>query len=144
MQPDKVDWQIIELLSEQYETNTTIAKELGVSEGMIRQRIKKLQDAGIIKIRALRNPEVLENQQLAILTANVSESKMLDKKANDILQLKDVLSVSILSGQYDLLIEVLVNSNKGLIRFLTEQLSKIGGISKTETFLTLKSYNKWV
>ena len=144
MQPDKVDWQIIELLSEQHETNTTIAKKLNVSEGMIRQRIKKLQDAGIIKVRALRNTEVLENQQLAILTANVSESKLLDKKAKEILQLKNVLSVSILSGQYDLLIEILVDSNKGLIKFLTEQLSKIDGISKTETFLTLKSYNKWV
>jgi Lrp/AsnC family transcriptional regulator for asnA, asnC and gidA len=144
MQPDKVDWQIIDLLSEQYETNTMIAKKLGVSEGMIRQRIKRLQDAGIFKIRALRNTEVLENQQLAIVTANISESKLLDKKAKEILDLKNVLSVSILSGQYDLLIEVLVDSNKGLIKFLTEQLSKIEGISKTETFLMLKSYNKWV
>ena len=144
MQPDKVDWQIIDLLSEQYETNTMIAKKLGVSEGMIRQRIKRLQDADIFKIRALRNTEVLENQQLAIVTANISESKLLDKKAKEILTLKNVLSVSILSGQYDLLIEVLVDSNKGLIKFLTEQLSKIEGISKTETFLMLKSYNKWV
>ncbi len=144
MQPDKVDWQIIELLSEQFDTNTVIAKKLNVSEGMIRQRIKKLQDAGIVKIRALRNPEVLENQQLAIVTANISESKLLDKKAKEILNLKNVLSVSILSGQFDLLIEVLVDSNKGLINFLTDQLSKVEGISRTETFLTLKSYNKWI
>lgn len=144
MQPDKTDWQILELLSKKYDTNTTIAKKLDVSEGMIRQRIKKMQDAGIVKIRALRNPEILENQQLAILTANVSESSLLDKKAQEILKLESVLSVSILSGQYDLLIEVLVDSNKGMIKFLTEQLSTIKGISRTETFLTLKSYNKWV
>jgi Lrp/AsnC family transcriptional regulator for asnA, asnC and gidA len=144
MQPDKVDWQIIELLSEQFDTNTVIAKKLNVSEGMVRNRIKKLQDAGIVKIRALRNPEVLENQQLAIVTANISESKLLDKKAKEILNLKNVLSVSILSGQFDLLIEVLVDSNKGLINFLTDQLSKVEGISRTETFLTLKSYNKWI
>ncbi|MCF7954711.1 MAG: Lrp/AsnC family transcriptional regulator [Phycisphaerae bacterium] len=144
MQPDKIDWKIIELLSEQNESNTTIAKELGVSEGMIRQRVKKLQDAGIVKIRALRNPQVLENQQLAMVTANIAESRLLDAKAKEILELENVLSVSILSGQYDLIIEVLVESNKGLIKFLTEQLSKVEGISKTETFLTLKSYNKWV
>lgn len=144
MQPDKVDWQIIELLSEQYDTNTQIAKKLNVSEGMIRQRIKKLQEAGIIKIRALRDPEVLKGQQLAIITANVSESKLLDKKAKEISQLDNVISVSILSGRYDLLIEVLINSNKGLIKFLTEQLSKIDDIARTETFLLLKSYNKWI
>lgn len=144
MQPDKIDWQIIELLSEQYEANTSIAKKLNVSEGMVRQRIKRLQDAGIVKVRALRNPDVLENQQLAVLTANVAESKLLDKKAKEILALKNVMSVSILSGQYDLLIEVLVDSNKGLIKFLTESLSQVDGISKTETFMILKSYNKWV
>ena len=144
MQPDKTDWKIIELLSKQNETNITIANELGVSEGKVRLRVKKLQDAGIVKIRALRDPEVLENQQLAIVAANIAESKLLDTKAKEILTLKNVLSVSILSGQYDLMIEVLVASNKGLIKFLTEQLSKVDGISKTETFLTLKSYNKWV
>ncbi len=144
MQPDKTDWQIIDLLSNEHKSNTAIANELGVSEGTIRQRIKKLQDAGIIKIRALRNPEILENQQLAIVTVVISESKLLEAKAKEILKLENVISVSILSGHYDIMIEVLVDSNKGLIKFLTEQLSNIDGISKTETFLTLKSFNKWV
>lgn len=144
MQPDKVDWEIIKLLSEQYETNTAIAAQLGVSEGMVRQRIRRLQDAGIIKIRALRNPEVLENQQLAVITVNIAEARLLDKKAEEILKLANVTSVSILSGQYDIMVEVLVDSNKGLIKFLTEQLSTIDGVSRTETFLLLKSYNKWV
>jgi Lrp/AsnC family transcriptional regulator for asnA, asnC and gidA len=144
MQPDKVDWKIINLLSKQNETNTTIANELGVSEGMVRQRIKKLQDAGIVKIRALRNPEVLENQQLAMVTVNIAEPRLLEAKAKEILKIKNVLSVSILSGQYDLIIEVLVDSNTGLIKFISKQLSGIGGITKTETFVTLKSFNKWV
>ncbi len=144
MQPDKTDWQIIDLLSKEHKSNTTIANELGVSEGTIRQRIKKLQDAGIIKIRALRNPEILENQQLAVVTVVISESKLLETKAKEILKLKNVISVSILSGHYDIMIEVLVDSNKGLIEFLTQQLSKVDGISRTETFLTLKSFNKWI
>ena len=144
MQPDKIDWKIINLLSKHNETNTTIANELGVSEGMVRQRIKKLQDAGIVKIRALRNPEVLENQQLAMVAVNIAEPRLLEAKAKEILKIKNVLSVSILSGQYDLIIEVLVDSNTGLIKFISKQLSGIGGITKTETFVTLKSFNKWV
>jgi Lrp/AsnC family transcriptional regulator for asnA, asnC and gidA len=144
MQPDKVDWNIIELLSEQYETNIKLAKKMGASEGMIRQRIKRLREAGIIKIRAVRNPELIENQQLAVIAANFSDSRLLDEKAKDILNLKNVISVSAVSGQYDLLIEVLVDSNKGLVAFLTENLSKIDGLTRTETFLVLKSYDKWV
>lgn len=144
MQPDDIDWQIIERLSSQHESNTAIAQTLGVSEGMVRHRIKRLQNAGIIKIRAMRNPEVLENQQLAYLSINIAESRLLDQKAREVLALDSVLSVAILSGQYDLLVEVLVDSNKGLIKFLTEQISTVDGISKTETFLTLKTYDKWI
>ena len=144
MQPDKTDWQIINMLSKKHLPNSTVAKKLGLSEGTIRQRIKKLQGAGILKIKALRDPDILENQQLAIIAANIAKANLLDQKAREITKLKDVLSVSIVSGRYDILIEVLVDSNKGLVKFLTEQLSQIEGISSTESFVTLKSYNKWI
>ena len=144
MQPDKIDWQIIELLSKQFETNSRLSELLHVSEGTIRNRVKKLRNAGVIKIRALRNPEVLENQQLAIIAANFKDSRQLDEKAKEILNLEGVISISIVSGQYDLFIEALVDSNKGLITFLTENLAKIGGLARTETFLVLKNYEKWI
>ena len=144
IEPDETDWQIINELSEINQTNTMLAQKLGVSEGKIRQRLKKLHDANVLKIRALRNPDILTEQQLAFVATSITESKYLKQKAEEISQLKNVQSVSILSGQYDLMVEVLVNSNRGLIQFLTEELSKIDGISKTETFLILESINKWI
>lgn len=144
MQPDETDWKIINLLSEQYLPNITIAKKLKLSEGTIRQRIKRMQTAGILKIKALRDTNVLENQQLAVIGVNVAHSNLLDTKAQEISELPEVVSVSIVSGRYDLLVEVLVDSNKGLVKFLTESLSRVGEISTTESFVTLKSYNRWV
>ena len=144
MQLDKLDWQIINLLSKKYLSNINTAKKLGVSEGTIRQRIKKMQAADILRIKALRDPDTLENQQLATIAVNVKQTDILDKTASEISELDQVLSVSIVSGRYDLLIEVLVDSNKGLVVFLTESLSAIKGISATETFLTLKSYDRWI
>lgn len=144
MQPDMTDWKIINMLSKKHIPNSTVAKKLGLSEGTVRQRIKKLQAAGILRIKALRDPDVLEKQQLAIVAANVSQANLLDRKAKEIAELENVLSVSIVSGRYDLLIEVLVDSNKGLISFLTKSLSGIKAIASTETFVTLRSYNKWI
>ncbi len=144
IEPDKTDWQIIDILSKKHVPNSVIARELNLSEGAIRQRLKKLISSGVLTVRALRNPDILKDQQLAIITANVAESSQLDNKAKEIAQLKDVMSVSLISGQYDLMIEVLVSCNKGLVSFLTETLSKVKGLSKTETFVTLKSYNKYV
>ena len=144
MQPDQLDWKIINILSKKHIPNSTLAEKLQVSEGTIRQRLKKLQKRGVLKVRALRDPNILENQQLAIVAATLMEAKLLDEKAQEVSELENVLSVSIVSGRYDILIEVLVESNRGLVSFLTEKLSAIKGISKTETFVILKSYEKWV
>ena len=144
MTPDATDWDIINALSAGNMAHTDLARRLGVSESTVRQRVKRLQDAGILKIRALRDPNRLAGQQLALVAVSVVQSRQLDAKAREIAALDHVLSVSIVSGQYDIILEVLVDSNQGLISFLTEELSRVDGLTRTETFLTLHSYNKWV
>lgn len=144
MQLDQTDWSIIELLSEQYLSNNEIARRLEVSEGTVRRRIKTLQDEGVMRIKAQLDPNVMEEKQIAMVTANVTEANLLDKKARELSRLKGVTSVSILSGQFDLLIEVIIDSNRGLMRFLIDELSTVEGLSKTETFVILKSYGKYI
>lgn len=141
---DELDRSIVSRLRSENIPNSTLADELGISEGTIRQRIKKLKDNGVLKIRALINPDTLVKQQLATIAVNVNESRLLDTKAQEIAQLDNVLSVSITSGRYDLIVELLVDSNHGLVTFLTETLAAVKGIAKTESFLMLKSYNKFV
>jgi Lrp/AsnC family transcriptional regulator for asnA, asnC and gidA len=144
MQPDQTDWKIISILKEGYVPNNTIARKLGISEGTVRARLKRLKEAGILQIRALINPDVLENQQLVIVAIRVAESKLLERKAEELSRLSNVLSVSIASGRYDLIAEVLLDSNRGLVKFLTEELSTIEGILASESFIMLKSYQKFV
>ena len=144
MQPDEIDWKIIENIREEHKNNNAIARDLGVSEGMIRQRLKKLKDSGVVKISALINPDILENKMMALVAATLTDSSQLQSKANEIAQFEEVLSVSVSTGRYDIMIEVLVESNKGLVCFLTETLSKIEGISDTETFVMLKTFGKYV
>jgi Transcriptional regulators len=144
MQPDETDWKIINILKEGYATNNAIALELGISEGTVRARLKKLKEAGILQIRALINPDVLENKQLVVVAMRVAESKLLDLKAEELSRLPNVLSVSIASGRYDLIAEVLLDSNRGLVQFLTEELSTVEGILSSESFIMLKNYGKYV
>ncbi len=144
MQPDDTDWKIINILRAADVPNNAIAKELGVSEGTIRLRLKKLKDAGLMEVKALINPEVFENKQLALIAMRVAESRFLEQKAEQVAALDNVLSVSITSGRYDLIAEVLVDSNRGLVHFLTEELPAVEGVLSSETFLMLKSYHKFV
>ncbi|NQU38456.1 MAG: Lrp/AsnC family transcriptional regulator [Lentisphaerae bacterium] len=144
MTPDSTDWKIINLLRNAHMTNSAIAAQIGVVEGTVRQRIRKLKESGVLVVRALIDPERLENQQLATIAVTVTESRLLKAKAEEIAALQGVLSVSIVSGRYDLMVEVLVESNKGLVTFLTSVLSTVEGVSATESFIVMKSYKKVV
>jgi Lrp/AsnC family transcriptional regulator for asnA, asnC and gidA len=144
MQLDETDWKIIDILREANVPNSAIASALHLSEGAIRQRLKKLKDSGVMVVRGLINPDILQDQQIAIIAVTVAESALLESKAGEIAELENVHSVIITTGRYDLMVEILVDSNKGLVRFLTEQLSQVAGVSSTESFLILKGYNKYI
>jgi len=144
VEPDDLDWKIINILSEESVPNSTIAEALGVSEGTVRARLKKLKEAGILQVRALINPDVLAQKQLMLIGMKVTETRLLETKAQEVAALAGVLSVSIASGRYDLIAEVLTDSNRGLVKFLTEGLSTIDGIQSSESFIMLKSYGKYV
>ena len=144
MDLDETDWSIIRILRTGWAPNNAVARELGISEGTVRARLKKLREAGVLEIRALINPDVLANKQLAAIAVRVAESRLLEQKAEEVSRLPNVLSVSIASGRYDLIAEVLVDSNQGLVRFLTEELSAVEGVVSAESFLMLKSWRKFV
>lgn len=141
---DELDWSIVNEMRREELTNNALAERLGVSEGTVRQRLKRLKDANVLRFRAQINPDALARQQLAVIAVSIAESRLLDEKARQIAALENVLSVSIMSGQYDLMAEILVDSNRGLVRFLTETLPAVEGIVRTESFLALRSYNKFV
>ena len=148
MQPaslDRLDWQIIAMLSENGRTaNSTIGDKLGVTEGTIRQRIRRLMEVGVLRISGQVNPEFLEGHQLLLVGINIGESSQLMKVFERLGQLPEVKSVAVLSGRYDLIIQVVVESNHGVIKFLTESLASIEGIRTTETFIVLKTHNYWL
>lgn len=141
---DDWDRRIIAILRSGVITNSEVAKQLDVSEGMVRQRVKRLREAGVLELRGVVNPDALDDHHIVWIGAEVAESRLLSQKAEQIAALPSVLSVSIVSGRYDLVVELLLESQRGLVDFLINQLSTVEGITRTESFLTLKTYSKFV
>ena len=79
-----------------------------------------------------------------MLGVKVSASKDLTKIATAIAELKEVQSVCISTGRYDLLVEVWLPSKHGLIEFIDGPMIKIDGIVSTESFLAMKTFKKWL
>ncbi len=141
---DHTDYQIIAALQKNgRESYKSIAQRLGVSDGTVRLRTERLLKSGYLRICASVNPMFFEDG----LTATVGVS--LEGRANAqimqaIANLEGVQSVSNVSGRFDLLVEIHVASRSDLRRFLVDDLSAIGAVQNTETFLYLETINKWV
>jgi Lrp/AsnC family transcriptional regulator for asnA, asnC and gidA len=142
---DETDWDIISLLAADGRmTAKTMSKKLGLAEATIRNRLTKLARSNQVRIAGLINPDSFEDKIVALVALEVKEVANLDVVGQQISELPSVQNVTIASGRYDLIVEILVDSNKGIIKFLENELATIKGIGKTETFLILKSFNKWV
>jgi Lrp/AsnC family transcriptional regulator for asnA, asnC and gidA len=141
---DQTDRQIIAALQENgRESYKSIAARLGVSDSTVRLRTERLIRSGYLRISASVNPMFFEDG----LTATVGVS--LEGRANveimrAIAALDGVQSVANVSGRFDLLVEIHVASRSELRRFLVDDLSAVGGIQNTETFLYLETIDKWV
>ena len=105
-----------------------------------------LEDEGIIlKYKAIVNWEKIESPEVvALIQVNVtpSQGKGYDEVARKIAQLKEVTSCLLVSGSFDLLVEVLGPSLKEVALFVAEKLAVINGVENTKTNFLLKRYKQ--
>ncbi len=135
---DAIDMKIIESLRKDgREAFAQIAEQLNVSPGMIRQRYNRLVDLGYLKIVAVTNPLMMGMRTMALIAISTDGTKML-QVAEQISKLDEVVYLVIVSGRYDIMIEVFCRDHEDLLKFLTEKLAKVDGIRETESFMHLK------
>jgi len=144
LQLDDLDRKIIgELQKNGRVSYKDISKRLKVSDGTIRFRVGKMIRNNFLRIMASVNPFALDNSILALVSMQL-ERRTQKQTMETISQLRGVVSVTNVTGRYDLLVEVFLDSQKELNKFLMDDLSRIGGIKATETFVYLDAINKWV
>ncbi|OQA80669.1 MAG: Regulatory protein AsnC [Lentisphaerae bacterium ADurb.Bin242] len=142
---DKLDKKIIFLLvKDGRNSNNEIARLLSVSEGTVRNRIRRLTESGVLKVAGLVAPEAVVDKELVLLGIKVAVSKNLSAIAEKIAQRPEVQAAYITTGRYDIVVEALLTVKYGPIEFLCGPLAAIGGIVSTETFMVMKSFKKWI
>jgi Lrp/AsnC family transcriptional regulator for asnA, asnC and gidA len=134
---DKIDRAIIKALKEDGRMPfSRIAEQLRVSPGMIRQRVQRLNDQGILQVVAVTNPLKIGYHTMAFIGVK-AEGNRLKEIARQIAAFDEVIYLSICSGAFNLLVEVLCLDNSHLLLFLTEKLYSVEGVRDTETFISL-------
>jgi Lrp/AsnC family transcriptional regulator for asnA, asnC and gidA len=140
MNIDKTNLAIIKHLRNGRKSYQKIARALAVSENTVRTRVQKLIEEGILDIKGVVNPESMDGHRVVIVGIKL-QSMDLVNKGKEFSNLKGVVSVSVVTGRFDLIIVVLLKSGFGLLEFYTEEVSRIKEVQSVETFVVYKSYN---
>ena len=134
---DELDREIIAILqSNGRASNARIARRIGVSEGTVRRRLKKLIADGVIDIVAVVDAERLGYDTEALVGVQVDPDKVMEVAAN-LGALPESNWVAITTGTYDVFMWVTLQSADQLGTFLREKLGVVSGVRRTETFVRL-------
>ena len=134
---DELDRRIIQILQVNGRaSNARIARDVGVSEGTVRRRLKTLVNDGVIKVVALPNPEVLGYDTEALVGIQVDPDKF-DELAGLLVELKESFWVAVTTGSFDIFCWVILPTSEELGNFLKAVVGTIPGVRRTETFVSL-------
>jgi len=130
---DRLDRQIVDLLRENgRRSNVDIARNLGVSEGTIRKRVDRLVGAGALKIVGVADPEAVGLTVRTLILLNVELAQMA-QVGRQLSAMPEVMSVYCVTGEHDLVVEAVFESDDELMRFLTERVAAIPGVLDSKT-----------
>ena len=135
---DEWDRQIVSILqSEGRASNVDIARRLGLAEATVRKRIDQLLDSGAVNVVAVVDPEHL-GLTSRMMIAVQAEQTQLQAVAERLAAFPEVCSVSIVTGTYDIMIEVVLASSGQLLSFILDRVVVIPGVKRTDTYHVLK------
>ncbi|MGB8190620.1 MAG: Lrp/AsnC ligand binding domain-containing protein [Chitinophagaceae bacterium] len=137
---DKLDLQIIHAMMEDAGVSyADLGKTLFVSGGTIHVRIKKLQEAGIVKGTKLNvDLKQLGYDVIAFIGIYLEKSSMYDAVAKELRKLPQIVRLNYTTGNYSMFAEIVCKDINQLRFVLHDELQKIRGIERTETFISLE------
>ena len=135
-QLDDVSKAIIEQLQQDGRRSyAAIGKVVGLSEAAVRQRVQRLIEAGVMQVVAVTDPLELGFARQAMVGIKVSGP--LEPVADAIAELHEVDYVVVTAGSYDLLVEVVCETDEHLLELISGRIRAIEGVAATETFMYL-------
>jgi len=134
---DNLDTKIVSILQmDGRASNAKIARDVNVSEGTIRRRLKRLLDEQVINIVAIPDPSKVGFGSEAFIGIQVDPDKV-EQVADSIAKLAPVYWVIYTTGSYDIFAAVTTASGEQLGKFLRSKIGVIPGVHRTETFVQL-------
>ncbi len=134
---DDLDIRIIQLLQvDGRASNARIARDVGVSEGTVRRRLRRLVQDEIIRVVAVPDPEKMGYNTVALVGIQADPDKI-DDVAVALSKFSETQYVALTTGSFDIFMWVALPTSEELGNFLRRKVGITPGIRRTETFVNL-------
>ena len=142
MDIDSTDAKILEALQRDGRaSHSAIAEEVGLSQPSVHERIKKLEQRGVIRgYTTIVDPEAVDLGVLAFISVRFNRYETEDV-ASALMEVPNVLEVHHVAGEDCLLIKVRCHAPADLEHILG-RIWKSGPISGTKTTIAVSSYKE--
>ena len=141
------DRAIIRLLQQNARISyAELSRATGIPESTVRRRMDRLQQRGVIEFAMLADPSRLGYDLRAMIGLKV-ELRQLEEIGETLRGMNEVTFAAFLTGNFDIIIQVVVRSQEALVEFLTQRLAPIAGVRSSETFVMpyiIKPTTAWV
>ena len=133
---DPVNRQIVQRLARDARTsNRQIAAELGLTEGTVRARIKRMRQQNIIRITAISNIDHIDGAAVAYLWIEVERSRQTEALVERLVAMPEMGFVGLMMGRADILAITMVQNTEHLAEFVHRRISTLEGVRRTESTL---------
>lgn len=144
---DKTDLEIVDFLMEDGRMPAAeIARRIGtISERVVRYRIERMVEEGLIKISAIANPRKFGYTIVADVVIEV-EPAYIREVAERLMAYECVSYVACSIGETDVSVQVVGANTEEVYRFSTEVIGKMPGVRKTTTSIVpivMKDVYQW-
>ena len=137
---DEVDRQILSILMTDAKTPfTDIAKNVHVSGGTVHVRMRKMEQLGIVTGASLTIDYTKLGYDIsAFLGIYLDKSSLYDEVADELKKIPEIVEAHYTTGLYSIFAKIICRDTSHLKEVLHDKIQKIGGIQRTETFITLQ------
>jgi len=137
---DDIDYQILQILQEKSRIpNAEVSRQVGMAPSAVLERIRKLEDRGIIQGYEVRlNPQPFNQGLMAFVQVTVQSSCRADL-ATVLSNVTGVQDVHQVAGDDGYLLKLRVADNAELGRVLAEEITSLGGVLQTKTSIVLNT-----
>ena len=137
---DGIDKEILrDLMLDARKPILQIAHKIGISGAAIHQRLKKLEESGVISgSKFIINNKVLGYKTMAFIGVYLDKASSNSEAVKELKKIPEVLECHYTTGNWSILIKIICRDNEHLMQLLNQKIQPINGVSRTETYISLE------